>query len=172
MDKRIEQITSGLNRLLKNVETSFIAQVVADKADVVDVKDLAGTIYLNVRKIATQGKKGILFRLKQDSYVIVSRISNSNDLYISMMSEIEGADIAIERIVINNGENEGLVKVRKLEQNLENIKTYLSNLNTAIATGLSGTVSDGGAAASTAFSSAMEAVPLIFEDMENKNIKH
>ena len=172
MDSRIDEIVTGFQRLLKSVENSFIAKVIEDKKDTVDVEDMNGTQYLDVRKIATQGTQGIIFKLKKDSFVIVSRISGSDELFVSMMSEIEKIEIIVDEIVINEGKNDGLVKIHKLEQNLENIKTYLSTLNAAIATGLGSTVSNGGVAAATTFTTTMQGTPLTFENMENDKIKH
>jgi hypothetical protein len=172
MDSRVNEIIIGLQRLLKSVENSFIAKVVEDKKDTVDVDDLNGARYPDVRKIATQGQQGVIFKLKKDSFVIVSRISGSDELFVSMMSEIEKIEIAVDEIVINEGRNDGLVKIHKLEQNLENIKTYLNTLNAAIATGLGSTVSNGGVAAATAFTTTMQGAPITFENMENDKIKH
>jgi hypothetical protein len=89
MDRRIEDITAGFKRLLKNVEMSFIARVKDNNGDTLNVEDLNGTKYLNVRKIATEKQVGIIITPPLESYVIVSRIAGSNDLFVSMLSEIE-----------------------------------------------------------------------------------
>ena len=96
MDSRINEIITGLQRLLKTVENSFIAKVIEDKSDTVDVEDMNGTKYTDVRKIATQGTQGILFKLKKDSFVIVGRISGSDELFVVMMSEIEKVEIKVD----------------------------------------------------------------------------
>ena len=135
----IEQIEIGLKKLLKNVETSFIAKVVEDKTDTVDVADLNGTVYFDARKIATQGKLGFLYKLKKDSFVIVSRISNSNELFITMMSELDEIHIDCENIVFNKGNNKGLIKISELHSRLKKLESAFNSHKHA-ATGYNSTV--------------------------------
>jgi hypothetical protein len=185
MSQETDLIEEGFKRLFKQVSTSFIAKVVEDKIDTVDVEDLSGTKYLDVRKIATQGKQGILCALPKDSFILVSRLSQSDELFVSMMSEIEGISIKIgettvvvknnKEITLNGGENGGLAIVSLIQDNFDSIKQYLDTLKTAIATGISA-VGVGAAASGTigaqAFNTAMTSAVVTLKDFENTNIKH
>lgn len=154
MDERINKIVNGLQRLLKGVEGSFIAKVIEDNGDLVNVEDMNGVEYREVRKIATQGALGLLFTLKKDSYVVVGRLSNSDELFVTMMSEIEGVDITSgettvkvgkeKDITFNKGMNNGLVKVddmvgwmEKVHQDMQTLAGLLSAIaiNPATMTG-------------------------------------
>lgn len=137
MDKRIEQIERGLKEALTEKSNSFLATVEEDKDFLVDVKDMNGTLYPEVRKIATDGAKGVVPVLKKGSFVIVSRISNSNELFVSMMSEIEGYDIDVGsvnikiadgNIEVNKGQNDGLVKIDKMIDWMEKVYSDLQNI--------------------------------------------
>jgi hypothetical protein len=128
MDKRIEQIVTGFQRLLNAGESSFIATVKEDKVDTIDVEDFNGTVYLDVRKIATKEKKGIIPLLRKGSYVIVSRISNSDDLFLSMISEIESVKIdVVDTITINEGKNGGLILIEKLIEKINQLEDKLKS---------------------------------------------
>ena len=172
MDSRINEIITGLQRLLKTVENSFIAKVVNDKADTVDVEDLNGTKYNDVRKIATQGTQGIIFRLKKDSYIIVSRISGSDELFVSMMSEIEKIEIIVDEIVINDGKNDGLVKVKSLTGKINDIEDQVNNLLTTLQ-GVSVALAPSGTFPfAPIFSGFSPLVKTQQSEIENEKIKH
>jgi hypothetical protein len=116
------------------------------------------------------------------SFVLVGIVENlKTEAVLLRCSEVEkvklkigGQTLRIDKngFVFNDGKNDGLVKIEKLEQNLDNIKNYLNALNSAIASGLSATVANGGAAAATAFSTAMQNTPLNLVEMENEKITH
>ena len=152
---------------------TFVAEVTKVEKRTCDVKILCTGAPLTKVRLNTHGEN-LVIKPKEKSNVIVCKISES-DYFVAHYSEIAEVILNVSdngKIVINGGENDGLVKIRKLEDNLDNIKTYLDNLNTEIATGLGATISNGGVGAATKFTSAMKGVPLIFEDMENKKIKH
>ncbi len=136
MSSDVDQIEAGFKRLFKHDSISFIAKVIEDKDDNVDVEDLSGTKYLEVRKIATAGKKGMLFKLPVDSFVLVSRISQSDELFVSMMSEIEGIFIKVgettiditDEIVMNGGGNKGLAKITELVSKYNAIEQSINQL--------------------------------------------
>ena len=66
--------------------------------------------------------------LPKDSFVIVSRISNSNDLFISMMSEIGGIALDVDGdIIINGGKNDGIVIVGKLLEKINQLEDKLKS---------------------------------------------
>ncbi len=169
----IEQIESGLKRRLKGISDLFLATVVADAADSVTVKDLNGTEYPEVRKIATLGKKGILASLPVKSFVIVGRISGGDDLCVVMMSEVSSLKINCEEIIINEGTNDGLIIIEKLKTDLSKYSNVLTALKSAIdGFAPTGTPADGGALA-TALKTAMLAYQSpTFSTIENTKIKH
>ena len=124
MDTRVEQIVTGLQRLLKGVEMSFLATVEKDGGDTVDVKDLDGTEFPEVRKIATAGKKGIIVAPVVGSYVIVSRIANSDELFVSMYSEFDTVEIRNDKY--------------SLKQAFDDLTDAIGRLTVTTATGPSG----------------------------------
>lgn len=155
----------------------------------------------NVRlSLVENEEEGLVVTPVEESQVLVASV-NEHNRFVCQYSEIEKVTLnttkgivinggdkieinggdkieinAVEKIEMsvgdNGGNNDGLVKIRKLENNLDNIKTYLDNLNTAIATGLSSTVSDNGATAASTFTTTMKGSSLVFEDMENDKITH
>lgn len=178
MDKRIKDIENGLKQLLKTAESSFLATVVTNRTDNADVKDLNGTLYPEVRKIATSGKQGILYKLKVDSFVIVSRLSGSDELFISMMSEIEGisikaGDTTIEvkdnKEIVFNGGVEGIIYNSKLMIQIAKLNTAIQTLRTATATALDGIVPGAG----TLYLTATIGIQLAdLSNVTNDKIKH
>lgn len=166
MDKRVEEIVSGLLRLLKVTEMSFVATIQADKGDLVDVKDLNGTLYPDVRKTATKGKIGIKITPTPLSYVLVSRISNSDDLFVELYSEIESIEIM-------GGTNGGMVKVADLVQKLNALENEVNNLKTAISTWVP-VASDGGAALKAALTTwfGQSLTLTVSNDLANIKFKH
>jgi hypothetical protein len=142
-----------------------------------------GNITITGVKLSVLGNDdALIVKPKNDSLVLIQDISGGNQMSYMLVKSFKIDKITLnvdkeivingKKIVINDGENDGLVKIRKLEQNLDNIKSYLNTLNTAIATGLSGTVGDAGATAASTFEIKMLSTILNFENMENEKIKH
>ena len=86
---------------------------------------------------------------KIGSLVLVSRIGNSNELFVSMFSEVDGMMLTIgekteleikdnevylnsDKIVFNGGENCGLVKVKELTDKINNIEKQTNDILTAL----------------------------------------
>lgn len=167
MDKRVEQIIEGLQRLLRVSETSFIAMVTDNSKEfTVDVKDMNGTLYPEVRKVGTVGKNGIVPIPSNGSYVIVSRISNSDDLFISMYSEVDSLELM-------GGSNGGLAVVSSLVEKYNQLENDLNSLKTAIAT-WTAVPNDGGGALKVALSQwyGQQLAITVTDDIENSKIKH
>lgn len=167
MDKRVEQIIEGLQRLLRVSETSFIAMVTDNSKEfTVDVKDMNGTLYPEVRKVGTVGKNGIVPTPSNGSYVIVSRISNSDDLFISMYSEVDSLELM-------GGYNGGLAVVSRLVEKYNQLENDLNSLKTAIAT-WTAVPNDGGGALKVALSQwyGQQLTITKVADIENEKIKH
>jgi hypothetical protein len=91
-----ERIIAGIKALGKGKEKTFVATVeknYPDK-DVIDVRDLSGTLYPDVRKRAAVGSdKGIIITPAVNSSVIVSRINESDELFVEMFSEVDKVSV-------------------------------------------------------------------------------
>jgi len=168
------QILENLRRIGSGNEKTFLALVeknYPDK-DYIDVKDLSGTLYPEVRKRAAIGegdtsKKGIVITPVTGSSVIISRIGASDELFVEMFSEVES-------IVFDGGVNGGLTITPKLVQELNKNNTLLQ----AIITILSGSpIPEPGngspSALQTALKGAISGKELgDFSEIENSKIKH
>lgn len=168
-----QQILEQLRKLGAGNEKTFLGVVennYPDK-DYIDVKDLSGTLYPDVRKRASVGigddsKKGIVITPVMGSSVIISRIGDSDELFVEMFSEVES-------IVFDGGENEGLVKVKEITSKINTLETEINNLKTIFSTWVP-VPSDGGAALKTAITTwAGSQLELTNKsDIQNEKIKH
>ncbi|MDD3079088.1 MAG: hypothetical protein PHH37_08290 [Paludibacter sp.] len=168
-----EKIKKYIQLLGRGNEKTFLATVENNypDADYIDVKDLSGTLYTEVRKRAAIGddddaKKGIVVTPVIGSSVIVSRIGDSDELFVEMFSEVYG-------VVFDGGENEGLVKVKEITDKINAIETDINNLKTAFSTWVT-SPSDGGAAlkAVTATWAGSQLQVTNKADIQNEKIKH
>jgi len=169
-----EKILKQIKMLGNGNEKTFLAFVENNYPDndYIDVKDLSGTIYPDVRKRAAIGtgndaKKGIIITPVSGSSVIVSRIVDSDELFIEMFSEVES-------IVFDGGENGGLTITPKLVQELNKNNELLQ----AIITVLSGTtIPEPGSGSPSALQIALKGAITgkqlgDFSEIENTKIKH
>jgi hypothetical protein len=165
-----KSIIDNLSALGRGKDKTFIATVVENypDKDIVDVKDLSGTLYPDVRKRSAIGNpdKGINITPAKNSTVLISRIGESDELFIAMFSEIES-------IKIDGGYNAGLVKVIKLTERLNLIEKSINELKNYMKSWVPAT-GDGGAALKT-IASTWSNEPLSETDkaiIENEKIKH
>lgn len=164
--KAIQQIGAGNEKtLLGVVENNY-----PDK-DYIDVRDLSGTLYTDVRKRASIGagdeaKKGIVITPEKGSSVIVSRIGDSDEMFVEMFSDVES-------IIFDGGDNEGLVKVRELTNKINTLETEVNNLKTIFSAWVP-VPSDGGAVLKTAITTwAGSQLQMTNKaDIQNDKIKH
>jgi len=127
-----ERILKGIKMLGNGNTKTFLASVennYPDK-DYIDVKDLSGTIYHDVRKRAVIGtgndaKKGIVITPVSGSSVIVSRIGDSDELFVEMFSEVES-------IIIDGGDNGGLTITPELKTQLDKLTARVDGIINAI----------------------------------------
>ena len=188
-----QDILDGIRALGNQEAGSFIAVVennYPDK-DYVDVKDLAGTEYLEVRKRAAikSGTDGIIITPVTGSTVIVSRIGKSEELFISMFAEIDKMSLSLndvginaEEIHLNNGTNGGLVLSQQLTLELNKVIARCNAITTALAAIATAFNAQGatpltGTTAGLIVQSAITALssPLLFPDkkvFENEKVKH
>lgn len=169
-----EKVRQAFARMGNRVDVCFLATVVNNYPDMdyVDVTDLNGTLYPDVRKRAaiTEDKGGILITPVTGSSVIVGRISESDELFIEMFSEVES-------IIINGGELGGLIKIQELTNKLNSLVNTINNLISnfnghthIVATTGTATAQSGTAAAIT--TQAQRANDFKADDYENEKIKH
>lgn len=165
-----EQIRESIRKLGKGRQKTFVGIVdnnYPDK-DYIDVKDLSGTLYTEVRKRAAicDPKKGILITPVSGSSVIISSIDESDEMFIEMYSEVES-------IQFDGGENEGLVKVKELTTRLNTIEKDINDLKTKLSAWVP-VASDGGAALKTAITSwfSKKLTETQKKDIQNDKIKH
>lgn len=163
---------------------TFMAKVTGVDGDLLTISvenlELTG---VRLRAVVDSGVNKTVITPKVGSQVLVADLSGGDyrDLVVLSCSEPEKVDLSIgqttitvdeDGIVINGGQLDGMVKIRRLESNLDKIKNYLEALNTAIATGLSGTVGNAGVAAAGTFTGSMQARQLTWDDMEDTKVTH
>lgn len=171
MSGKEEKILEAIKALGRGSQKTFVA-VVEDNypdKDIVDVRDLSGTMYIDVRKRAAVGNPcvGILITPAVGSSVLVSRIGDSDELFIEMFSEIES-------IKIDGGQNDGIVKVVELTKRLNAIETSINQLKNVIKSWTPPAAPDGGAALKAlATSWSNERLEQTQQSaLENEKIKH
>jgi hypothetical protein len=84
------------------------------------------------------------------------------------------AEFTKDGVILNGGDLGGLVKIAELEDNLNQLKTYVETLKSAIYTGFNsvGTaMSANGKLGAEAFNGAMSSTSISFKDMENEKVK-
>ena len=131
-------------------------------ADVVDVRDLSGTLFTGVRKRAAIGApdRGFLITPAAQSTVLVCNIEESDELFIEMFSEVES-------VVIDGGEHGGLINIADLTDKLNALVDAFNNHTHTVSTTGSAAAQTGTAAAITSKAQAFKA-----GDYENTKIKH
>ena len=169
-----QQIIQGIKDLGNNGEESFIAVVENNypKSDRIDVRSLSGTLYPDVRKRAAlkKDKEGIIITPVKGSTIIVSRIAKSDELFVSMFSSVES-------IVIDGGENLGIIKIEELTAKLnalvKSVNRLIEQFNShthVVAT--TGTASAQAGTAAKVVTSVSKAQDFKRSDYENDKIKH
>ena len=151
---------------------------------IIDVRDFAGTLYPDVRKrAAISSYEGIVVTPVVGSSVIVSRIGESDEMFVEMFSEVETIYWKIgeqtlkmdkDSIVCNGGALGGMVILEKLEANLDALKKYVEAIHQALpgaftAIGIKD-LADGGAG-SISYTTSMTGKAINFQAMENSKIK-
>lgn len=166
-----EKILRSIAQLGGGETKCFIASVKNNypDADIVDVEDLSGTLYTDVRKKAALSggiESGLLITPVSKSTVIVARIEESDELYIAMYSDIES-------IVVNGGENGGLTITPELVTQLAKLTARVDGIITSIKNGIP-VAQDGGLALQQSIVAGLNTLvnKEDFSNVENKKIKH
>lgn len=169
-----EIILNGIKMLGAGRTKTFQALVeenYPDK-DYIAVKDMSGTLYHDVHKRAAIGvgndaKKGIVITPISGSLVIVSRIGDSDELFVEMFSEVES-------VVFDGGENGGLAITPKLVQELNKNNELLQAIVTVL---LGSPIPEPGNGSPSALQTALKGAVSgkkigDFSKIENSKIKH
>ncbi len=117
---------------------------------------------------------GIVVTPKVDSYVLVTSIDGLS-FFVSQCSEVEKITIDCEsEIIINRGDNKGVVKIQELENNLKKLKSYIENIATATATAMVPMSALDSGTSVTTFNTTVQGLKASFqwENMEDTKIKH
>lgn len=158
---------------------------------------------LGVNLQANQGSKfGVVIYPRVGSYVVVGFMSDGAAGIVQMTDDIESIEIVVsdktsrvliddervridvdqetsaelskDGIVLNGGSLRGLVKIAELEDNLNQLKTYVETLKSATSSGINAvgvsTAANGPAGAAT-FDGAMASANISFKNMENEKVK-
>jgi len=197
-----EEIIRKLRSICKiDTDFSFVCEVKENYPDdeLVDVVALDGTEYNDVRKKSgVDGKKGILLTPIKNSFVIVSRIENSNDLFISKYGELHSIKIDMfdkqiiisesqiylksnsqelkitnEGIVMNGGVFGGLTKTELLKTELAKNNAILTALLSVISGPAITQPANSNSALQTALNLAITGLTVgSFTEINNDKVKH
>jgi hypothetical protein len=177
-----EFIKKSAGRLIKVI--NFEAEVVSvDKAkDTIKVQPVEGDEIPDVKlkSILSDNTKKIVFYPAVGSFVTVSLLRNSEvDFYVTGYSEVEEAVINCDNIVINGGENGGVVKWNPddaggLKEELDRVKDMLTHLTNVIN---GAAIPEPGSGAPSALQASLKAAILMdelptFEDLQDDKLKH
>jgi hypothetical protein len=168
IDKRLQ------NKLSIPVQVAQVKSVDKDKCSCdVQLIDGAELFNVNLRSVLDDNKKGFVCFPKMDSLVLVGTIGNNeNNAFVLIFSEL--TDITIDaKIVINDGENKGMVKIEPTIEKLNAIENKINDL-IEVFTSWTPVAQDGGAALKSALSSwitqQLQTTEIV--DLENENVKH
>lgn len=129
--RAIRQLAKDPNGEIYSKPCEVVSVNSSKRTCVVQPFDGSAKIY-NVRLQAGEElSKGVFFKPKKGSSVIVSFLSK-NFAYVSLFSEIEELFIDIEKIVINQGENKGLVKIADMVSTFNDLITQVNQLQSYI----------------------------------------
>lgn len=162
------KILEQLKELGKTAAPTFMATVKSVKEDFCSVKNVDGVLYPNVRLRANINDKneGLLIVPSVGSTVLVSRIGDSDMLYVEMFSKID-------HILFDGGENGGLTITPKLKSELDKLTARVDGIIDAITNAVP--VSDqSGSGLQLSMVAGLELIvdKEDFSNIENKKIKH
>lgn len=162
-----------------------------------------GAPLLGVNLQANQESKfGVVVYPRVGSYVVVGFVADGSAGIVLMTDDIESLEIVVSDktsrvvideekvridvgeetaaeltpygIVLNGGGLRGLVKIAELEDNLNQLKSYVEALKSATSAGIKAvgvSTAANGPAGATVFDGAMSSATIDFKDMENEKVK-
>lgn len=172
-------ILNGLQRLSNPGQKVLDGSVTSVDASAFTcvVKLASGLLINDVQlKALKEAAKGVVIVPKVGSHVQMVQIGNNEYLVIAVEEADKIYMDAETEIIINGGENKGLVVLEKLQANLDALKDYIKNdLESAVKDGLQAvgvSTSANGPAAAASFQAAVASKQISFENMENEKVKH
>jgi hypothetical protein len=144
-------------------------------AKVISIDEAAGTMevehdgltYFDVRlRAVADGGDGFVIYPKKNTNITVGILEKNRRYVMLNCSEVD-------KLIMNDGKNEGLVKVKELVKKLNAVEKDLNSLKSLITNWIP-VASDGGAALKTILASwaGQSITPSVQNDLENKNVKH
>lgn len=174
---RADRIRAGIKDLARQAAPSQMQlgtiEAVDEQTQTCDVKIDEGYILYGVRLTSVEDAQ-ILLVPEVGAWCIVASIDNDESLTYAMgFSAIDKILANVEEVVINDGDNGGLVNVSALIDEIDALKRDLNNLKTAFKSWVV-TPNDGGAKLKTAASVwASSSLPETNRDaLEDTMIKH
>lgn len=174
---RADRIRAGIKDLARQAAPSQMqlgtVEAVDEQAQTCDVKIDEGYIIYDVRLTSVEEAEIVMIP-KVGAWCIVAIIDNEESLTYAMgFSAIDKILANVEEVVINHGENGGLVNVSALIDEIDALKRDLNNLKTAFKSWVV-TPNDGGAKLKTAASVwASSSLELTNRDaLEDTKVKH
>ncbi|MCX6232440.1 MAG: hypothetical protein NTZ33_12965 [Bacteroidetes bacterium] len=154
-----DQVKVGIVKTLNEAKQSCSVQLLDDDIELFDVRLGAGG----------EGSNEFILFPEVNSPVLVGSINNkANAHYLVKVTKIK-------TIWIGGKDFGGLIKNKELNDNLTSIKEYLSDLKSAIATGINSVgigASANGTTGKAAFESAMAGKTIKLIEMQNTRVKH
>lgn len=132
---------------------------------------------VTIKSVLNGEDSGIFIEPVDGSFVLCGMTDGKlENLTALVYSEIKSIRFApTEKLILRNEDFGGIPQADKILANLNELKTAVETIKSAVATGLTsvgvGTAANGPAGA-TAFNSATASVMINFENMENENVKH
>lgn len=176
MEELRKAINTIVDKRLNNVlsiaaQVATVTSVDKDKCKC-DVKLSNGVEIkeVNLRAVLDDNKKGFVVFPKVNSMVLIGTIENNeNNAFVLMCSEI--TDVTIDaKIIINDGNNKGMVKLPELIQQVNKLENKVNEILTWTTTHTHPVPSLGTSGVAVG---VMGALTLTTEnDLENKDIKH
>lgn len=167
----IEQMTAGK---LVNVQIAKVSSVDEDACSC-ECKLVSGVDLFDVSlKSIIDNKNGIVIIPKVGSLVLVSYIeNNSKNAFVVAFDEVDKITIASESIVINGGDNKGLVKLEPLVDKINALENQLNNILNVLKTTTIPLAPTGTYPFAPLYASINNIAPVTTEsDLENTKVKH
>lgn len=173
----LSKIKESIRKINVRYAAMFTAKVTAVDGETCSCEiDKLTFTDVRLRAVINNEQSKILVTPSVGSYVLVTDLSDGNysNLAVVCFSEIDRIDIDVDtEIIINQGENDGIVKVIELTEKLNNIEKDINNLKSAFQNWVPA-VYDGGAALKSGAASwfAQKLTETTQKDIENELIKH
>lgn len=170
-----EEISKGLHQLMNMRPQCFVGTITKlEEKDVptwAHVKPLTGPEIFECRfKAAIDDLNDGIIQIPEVGSTVLCLMINNNKSDVTIVKTS-----AVTKIVINGGELGGLVIHQKVMDNLDQIKSYIADLKSAVANGLKA-VGDGdialGTIASQAFEAELSGKQIELDNMENDKVVH